>query len=160
MRYEISKFATTIFPTNWSSGEILILDESEVSAPGPIFFILYVSVNMLYVHIWQLINNILESIHLRFITKFTDCPDLSWLTQKHAKYYKTFRTEDSIFHDLHPQSWMIFDTVCLRSSDPIYIITYYIKWSLLLGHTVYSSCKRGPELLPDIWYSFHYKKWI
>ena len=41
------------------------------------------------------------------------------------------------------------DTVCPRSSDPIYIVTYYIKWSLLLRHTVYFRGKRGPELVPD-----------
>ena len=27
-------------------------------------------------------------------------------------------------------------TVCPRSSDPFYILSYYIKWSLLLGHIV------------------------
>ena len=28
-------------------------------------------------------------------------------------------------------------TVCPRSLEPIYIVTYYTRWSRLLGHTVY-----------------------
>ena len=28
-------------------------------------------------------------------------------------------------------------TICPRSSDPFYMVSYYIKWSLLLEHTVY-----------------------
>ena len=29
-----------------------------------------------------------------------------------------------------------FNAVCLRSSDPFSLVTYYIKRALLLGHTV------------------------
>ena len=28
------------------------------------------------------------------------------------------------------------NTVCPRNSDPFYIVSYCMKWSLLLGHTV------------------------
>ena len=29
------------------------------------------------------------------------------------------------------------DTVCIRSSNPFYVVSDYIKWVILLGHTLY-----------------------
>ena len=40
---------------------------------------------------------------------------------------KKFPPEDSL-----PKT-----TICPRSSDPYYIVTYYIKWVTLLRHTVF-----------------------
>ena len=34
------------------------------------------------------------------------------------------------------------DTVCPRSLDPFYMVTYYKKWVELLGQTVYTEIKR------------------
>ena len=36
-------------------------------------------------------------------------------------------------------------TVCPRSSDPFYTVSYYII-GVTLGHTVYAPYKNGPEL--------------
>ena len=35
-------------------------------------------------------------------------------------------------------TWYDIYTVCPRSSDPFYIVTYYIKWVTTFGHTVFT----------------------
>ena len=44
------------------------------------------------------------------------------------------------------------NTLCPRSSDPLYIVIYYMKWvTILLGHTVYNN-NLGRHTLFESWY--------
>ena len=38
--------------------------------------------------------------------------------------------------NIEQNSYFQYCTDCPRSSDPFYIVSYYIKWVTLLGHTV------------------------